>query len=224
MGFDHPHAAIGTTALAVGINAYLNLIPHTLKKHVNYKIGVEFTLPGIVGVLIGSELGLMTPGGDLLFFFSFLMIGIALYMLKRKCIDLSQVERKVADSSRSLAVLILTGLTVGFASGYFGIGGGFLIVPGLLFGGGLNILQAVGTSLLAVGTFGVITAGRYAISGDVNLIISSLFIVGGIFGGWFGAKLAGKVPKRRLTQIFAVIVIMVAFYIMYQNYTVLLHI
>lgn len=223
VGFDHPHIVIGTTALAVGINAYLNLIPHTLKKHVNYKVGIEFTLPGIAGVLVGSELGLLTPGNDLLFFFSFLMIGIAIYMLKRKCIDISQVDRNIEKTSRSLVILILAGLTVGFASGYFGIGGGFLIVPGLLFGGGLNILQAVGTSLLSVGTFGVITAARYAISGDVNLIISALFILGGIFGGWFGARLAGKVPKRRLTQIFAIIVIVVAFYIMYQNYTVVLH-
>ena len=138
-------------------------------------------------------------------------------------IDLSQVERKIVKSSRSLLILILTGLVVGFASGYFGIGGGFLIVPGLLFGGGLNIIQAVGTSLMAVGTFGVITAARYASSGDLDLLISALFITGGIFGGWFGARLAGKVPKRRLTQIFAIIVIIVAFYIMYQNYSVVLH-
>jgi uncharacterized membrane protein YfcA len=223
VGYDHPHIVIGTTALAVGLNAYLNLIPHTLKKHVNYKIGVQFTVPGIAGVLAGSELGLLTPGNDLLFFFSFLMIGIAVYMLKRKCIDLSQVERNIAKSSRSLVILILAGLIVGFASGYFGIGGGFLIVPGLLFGGGLNIIQSVGTSLMAVGTFGVITATRYAISGDLNVTISALFILGGVFGGWFGARLASKVPKRRLTQIFAIIVIVVAIYIMYQNYTVVLH-
>ncbi len=223
VGFDHPHIAIGTTALAVGVNAYLNLIPHTLKKHVDYKIGIEFTLPGIAGVLIGSELGLMTPGDDLLFFFSFLMIGIAIYMLKRKCIEMSQIERNVVKTGKSFLILILSGFIVGFASGYFGIGGGFLIVPGLLFGGGLNILQAVGTSLLSVGTFGVITAGRYAISGDLNIIISALFVVGGIFGGWIGSRLAGMVPKRRLTQIFAIIVILVAFYIMYQNYSVIFH-
>ena len=76
---------------------------------------------------------------------------------------------------------------------------------------------------MAVGTFGVITAARYAISGDLDIIISALFIAGGIFGGWFGARLAGKVPKRRLTQMFAIIVIIVAFYIMYQNYSVILH-
>ncbi|MCL4345268.1 MAG: sulfite exporter TauE/SafE family protein [Candidatus Thermoplasmatota archaeon] len=223
VGYDHPHIVIGTTALAVGINAYLNLIPHTLKKHVDYKIGLEFTIPGIAGVLAGSELGLLTPGNDLLFFFSFLMIGIAIYMLRRKCIDLSEIQRKATSSSRALAILIFTGLVVGFASGYFGIGGGFLIVPGLLFGGGLNIIQAVGTSLLAVGTFGVITAARYALNMDVNIVISALFVLGGVFGGWFGARLAGRVPKRKLTQIFAIIVIVVALYIMYQNYTVILY-
>ena len=221
VGYDHPHLVIGTTALAVGINAYLNLIPHTLKKNVNYRTGVIFTVPGIIGVLIGSELGLLTPGTFLLFFFGFLMIAIALYMLKRKCVDISEKERKV---SRSYLVLILTGITVGFASGYFGIGGGFLIVPGLLFGGGLNIIQAVGTSLLSVGTFGVVTAARYAISGDLNIIISVLFIIGGVLGGWVGARYASRVPKRRLTQIFAIIVIVVAIYIIYQNYGVVFHI
>jgi hypothetical protein len=220
VGYDHPHLVIGTTALAVGINAYLNLIPHTLKKNVNYRTGVIFTVPGIIGVLIGSELGLLTPGTFLLFFFGFLMIAIALYMLKRKCVDISERERKV---SKSYLILILTGITVGFASGYFGIGGGFLIVPGLLFGGGLNIIQAVGTSLMAVGTFGVVTAARYAISGDLNIIISVLFILGGVLGGWIGARYASRVPKRRLTQIFAIIVIVVAIYIIYQNYGVVLH-
>ena len=220
VGYDHLHLVIGTTALAVGINAYLNLIPHTLKKNVNYKTGVIFTVPGIAGVLAGSELGLLTPGTFLLFFFGFLMIAIALYMLMRKCVDMSENERKV---SKSYLTLILTGITVGFASGYFGIGGGFLIVPGLLFGGGLNIIQAVGTSLMSVGTFGVVTAARYAISGDLNIVISGLFIVGGVLGGWVGARYASRVPKRRLTQIFAIIVIVVAIYIIYQNYGVVFH-
>ncbi|MFG1519552.1 MAG: sulfite exporter TauE/SafE family protein [Thermoplasmataceae archaeon] len=220
VGFDHPHMAIGTTALAVGINAYLNLIPHTIKGNVNYRIGAIFTVPGIVGVLLGSELGLLTPGTYLLFFFGFLMIAIAVYMLKRKCVDMSASQRSV---SRSYPKLVSVGLVVGFASGYFGIGGGFLIVPGLLFGGGLNIIQAVGTSLMSVGTFGVVTAIRYSISGELDVVISGLFIAGGIIGGWVGARIASRVPKRRLTQIFAIIVIIVAIYIIYQNYAVVLH-
>ncbi len=76
---------------------------------------------------------------------------------------------------------------------------------------------------MSVGTFGVLTAIRYSFSGELDLIISGLFIAGGIFGGWMGARIASKVPKRRLTQIFAVIVIIVAIYIIYQNFAVVLH-
>ncbi|MEM4213387.1 MAG: sulfite exporter TauE/SafE family protein, partial [Thermoplasmatales archaeon] len=119
--------------------------------------------------------------------------------------------------------IIPTGLVVGFASGYFGIGGGFLIVPGLLLGGGLNITQAVGTSLISVGTFGVTTAIRYAISGELNVLLSALFIVGGIAGGWIGARIANRLPKKILTEIFAAIVIIVAIYIIIENSSILYH-
>ncbi|MFP3318605.1 MAG: sulfite exporter TauE/SafE family protein, partial [Thermoplasmata archaeon] len=77
VGYDHPHIVIGTTALAVSINALLNLIPHARKKHVIFKKGIIFSIPGIFGVLVGAELGLLTPGKKLLFIFAILMIIIA---------------------------------------------------------------------------------------------------------------------------------------------------
>ncbi len=213
VGFDHPHLAIGTTALAVGITAYINVIPHFLDKHVYLKEGAVFSLPGIVGALIGSDLGLLTPGKKLLFIFAILMLVIAAYMLRRKCVNVA-AEPNIKGSMLKVAGM---GFLVGLMSGYFGIGGGFLIVPGLIISGGLNIIEAVGTSLIAVGTFGVTTAARYAISGEVNVLVAALYVVGGILGGWGGAKLAGRMPKRRLTQVFAVIIIVVALYMLYVN-------
>ena len=213
VGFDHPHVVIGTTALAVGINAFLNLIPHARKKHVNFKEGILFSIPGIIGVLIGAELGLITPGSKLLFIFGILMIIIAGYMLKRKCVEVAAEPLH----NMSLSKMLTIGFLVGFASGFFGIGGGFLIVPGLIYAGALNIIQAVGTSLISVGAFGVVTAIRYAIGGDINIVISVLYIVGGIVGGWIGTYYASKVSKRLLTKIFAIIIILVAVYMMYMN-------
>ncbi len=218
VGFDHPHIVIGTTALAVSINAFLNLVPHARKKHVNFKKGVLFSIPGVVGVLIGAELGLLTPGNKLLFIFAILMIVIAVYMLKRKCVNVA-VEPAHKESYEKLLSI---GLLVGFASGFFGIGGGFLIVPGLIYAGALNIIQAVGTSLVSVGVFGLVTAVRYSLNGDVNLIISALYIVGGIFGGWIGTYYSSKVSKRLLTKIFAIIIILVAIYMLYMNLTAFL--
>ncbi len=218
VGFHHPHMAIGTTAIAVGVNAYLNVIPHAMKKHVNFRDGVIFSIPGIAGALAGAQLGLVTPGNDLLFIFAILMIAIAVYMLKRKCVDIASGKTLPHGGTGKI---VLIGFLVGLASGYFGIGGGFLIVPGLIYSAGLDIIQAVGTSLISVGTFGVVTALRYAISGDLDILISVLFIAGGVLGGFAGSHLASTVPKRRLTQIFAVIIIIVAIYMMYVNLSVL---
>lgn len=213
VGFDHPHLAIGTTALAVGINAYLNLIPHARKHNVAFKAGALFSVPGVVGALIGAQLGLITNGKDLLFAFAILMIAVAVYMLRRKCINIA-----VEPNSRiNMTKVIGIGFAVGLASGFFGIGGGFLIVPGLIYSAGLNILQAIGTSLVAVGSFGVVTALRYAISGKLDIIISVLFVLGGILGGWLGAYATSRLPKRTLTKIFAIVIILVAVYMLLQN-------
>lgn len=220
VGYDHPHIAIGTTALAVGINAYLNLIPHALHHNVVISKGIYFTLPGIVGVIAGTELGLLTPGKSLLFFFAILMIGIALLMIFRTRERKGPRTVKPADVNKAgtnIPVVLVTGVAVGFASGYFGIGGGFLIVPGLLFSTDLPIIQAIGTSLMSVGTFGIVTAIRYAIAGKLNVIISVLFVLGGIGGGWIGTRISSRLPRRTLTYVFAVIIILVAIYMMVVN-------
>jgi hypothetical protein len=65
--------------------------------------------------------------------------------------------------------LVGTGFAVGALSGFFGIGGGFLIVPGLILATGMPMLQAVGTSLVAVTAFGLTTAASYAIGGAGGL-------------------------------------------------------
>jgi hypothetical protein len=77
--------------------------------------------------------------------------------------------------------LVMIGLIVGAFSGFFGIGGGFLIVPGIMLGSGMPILNAIGSSLLSVGTFGLTTAVNYALSGLVDWTTAALFIAG---GGW----------------------------------------
>lgn len=218
VGYDHPHLAIGTTALAVGINAYLNLIPHARKGHTNIRIGAIFSLPGIAGVLAGASVGLITPGTELLFLFAILMIVIAAVMFLRKEKKEIHPEQTEPVSLKTGSRVASAGFLAGFGSGFFGIGGGFLIVPGLMYAAGLGILEAVGTSLVSVGSFGVVTAVRYGMSGDLNPLISALFIAGGIFGGWIGTAVSGRIDRKMLTRIFAGIVVVVAVYMMYTNF------
>jgi uncharacterized membrane protein YfcA len=111
------------------------------------------------------------------------------------------------------------GLATGTLSGFFGIGGGFLIVPALMLATGMSILNAVSSSLVAVTAFGLTTALSYAWSGLISWGLAGLFIAGGIAGGLIGTRSARLLSERRgaLNIVFAAVIIAVALYMLARN-------
>ena len=114
------------------------------------------------------------------------------------------------------AKLTALGLAAGFVSGFFGIGGGFLIVPGIMLGSGLPILNAIGCSLFSVGAFSLTTAINYAAAGLVDWTMALEFIVGGALGGLIGTRSAVKLSahKQALNYVFAAVLFTVATYML----------
>jgi uncharacterized membrane protein YfcA len=121
-------------------------------------------------------------------------------------------------------LLPVLALLTGAASGFFGIGGGFLIVPALLVATRMPIIEAVGTSLVAVTVFGLLTGLNYAVSGYVEWMLALKFIVGGVAGGVLGSLLASRLAehKRALNTVLAVIIIVAAVYVTIQGMGTLL--
>ncbi|WP_257346680.1 sulfite exporter TauE/SafE family protein [Pseudalkalibacillus decolorationis] len=216
VGIQDPHIVIGTTAFSVAVNAYTNLIPHARAGHVHWKSALYFTIPGAISAYFGSALGKMVPGKQLLFFFAILMIVMAVKMALPKKKTNQVIESR--DQSNLLRIIIVA-ILVGLLSGFFGIGGGFLIVPGLMFAMKMPMITAIGTSLFSVGTFGLTTAVNYSISGLVNWWIVLEFVGGGILGGMLGAYIAASLSKRRktLNYIFSGVVMTVAIYMLIIN-------
>ncbi|MBX5465949.1 MAG: sulfite exporter TauE/SafE family protein [Firmicutes bacterium] len=212
VGLRNPHVVIGSSALAVAVNAFFNLFPHWRAGHVRWGTAVEFALPGAAGAVLGSEIGKAVNGQALLFFFALLMLVIAATMLRRP--QPSRIPER-AHPER----VVPTGFLTGALSGFFGIGGGFLIVPGLMFSAGLPMIWAVGTSLVSVGTFGLATAVNYALAGLVNWGAVGAYLVGGAGGGWAGSRLASRLGAQRgtLTEVFAATIVVVALYMLYLN-------
>ena len=212
VGVRDPHVAIGTGALAVAVNAWANLIPHARAGRVQWRTAILFAAAGVTGAFLGSTLGKAVDGQQLLGAFAVLMLVVAGLMLRRAAAPAA------APGSGSPGKLLGTGLGAGLLAGFFGIGGGFLVVPGLVFAGGLTMLQAVGSSLVAVGAFGFTTALNYATSGWVDWRVAALFIAGGIAGGWLGAAVAGRLAARKglLNRVFAVAISLVAVYILWH--------
>lgn len=109
----------------------------------------------------------------------------------------------------------MAGAGVGSAAGFFGIGGGFLIVPGLMASTGMSLATSQATSLLSVAAFGATTAGNYALSGWVDPGLVAAMAVGGVAGTTAGLPLARRLGSNaRLGRIlFAGLILVVAAYV-----------
>jgi uncharacterized membrane protein YfcA len=217
VGVTQPHIAIGTGALAVSVNAFANFASHAIKGHVWWRCAAVFSALGVVGALGGSSLGKAMDGDRLIFLFGILMLVVGVLMLKpRKPVS---AECRPIDLKMCLATAAVA-LAAGATSGFFGIGGGFLIVPGLMLATGMPMINAIGTSLLSVAAFGLATALSYASSGLVDWWLASEFIGGGIVGGVLGMLLATRLSayKNILNRLFAALIFVVAAYILYRNW------
>lgn len=213
VGVTNPHVAIGTSAIAVAVSAAVNLAIHARAGNVKWRCSAVFAVAGIVGAFLGSSLGKMMDGQRLLALFAILMMIVGALMLR----DRNRVgDAGVRLSGENMPKLIGLGLGAGALSGFFGIGGGFLIVPSLMLATGMHALNAIASSLVSVTAFGLTTAGNYAWSGLVDWKLAGLFIGGGLAGGFLGARTAKSLSNRTggLTTAFAMMVFAVALYML----------
>nr|WP_295740407.1 sulfite exporter TauE/SafE family protein [uncultured Acidocella sp.] len=221
VGVPNAHVAIGTSALAVAANALTGLANHARAHNVKWRCGGMYALAGIAGAFAGSSLGKAINGQKLLFLFALLMVLIGIVMLRGR----NDQGIPGAQCNRENAPKVLGfGLGTGMFSGFFGIGGGFLIVPGLIASTHMPMLNAVGTSLVAVAAFGLTTAVNYAASGMVDWGLAIIFVLGGILGGFAGAKAARRLAGSRgqLTTVFAGLIFVVAAYMLWRSGATLL--
>lgn len=215
VGVPNPHVAIGTSALAVAANAWAGLASHARAHTVKWRCGGMYAASGIAGALAGSTLGKALDGQKLLFLFALVMIVVGGLMLQGR--KNSGIEGVQCDRGNAPKVLGY-GLGSGLFSGFFGIGGGFLIVPGLVASTGMPMINAVGTSLVAVTAFGFTTALNYAFSGLVDWLLAAVFVAGGIVGSFAGTRLARQLSGTgQLTVIFAILIFVVAGYMLWKS-------
>lgn len=215
VGVSSPHVAIGTSALAVAVNAATGLASHARAHTVKWRCGGMYAAAGILGALGGSTVGKAFDGQKLLFLFALVMIVVGILMLRgRKVLGIPGAQCNRENAPKVLGY----GLGTGIFSGFFGIGGGFLIVPGLVASTSMPIINAVGTSLVAVTAFGLTTAANYASSGLIDWALAGVFISGGIAGGFIGTIVAKRLSGTgTLTTVFAVLIFVVAAYMLWKS-------
>lgn len=216
VGVASPHVAIGTSAVAVALSAFVNLLGHARAGNVKWRCALVFAAAGVAGAALGSTYALSFDGQKLLTLFGVLMVAVAVLMFLNGGSEGDLHVRLTRETAPRLAPLLLAyGAGVGALAGFFGIGGGFLVVPGLVAATGMPIIMAIGSSLVSVTAFGLTTAANYANAGLVDWMLVAFFIAGGLLGGLLGRLSAGKLASKKavLSQIFAAVVLTVGLYV-----------
>lgn len=193
VGVVDTHIAIATSAAAVATNALISLAGQARAGRIKWPCASIFAVSGVAGALAGVWSARQVDSALLLKAFALAMIAIAISMLiKRK----NGGNPDVHFAAPMLWRLIPIGFGAGLASGFFGIGGGFLIAPGLMAAVGMTLTNATASSLVSVSLFGSATATSYAISGYVQWPLYGALVAGGVVGTGAGLLILRNIGNR----------------------------
>ena len=203
-------AAIATSLLVVGITSLAGMVQHARAGNVEWKIGLIFGAAGMVGAFAGGLVTAWIPAGVLMVLFGAMMLATSLAMFRGRA-------EAVAVPPQPLWKVLSQGFAVGAVAGLVGAGGGFLIVPALSLLGGLPIKKAVGTSLLVISLNSFAGFVGHIAHVSIDLKLAALVSTAAVLGSFGGSRLADKVRPETLRRGFAVFVLVMAVFVLYQQ-------
>jgi uncharacterized membrane protein YfcA len=228
-----PKAATTTSLVLVTITALIGIIPHWRAGHVRLAAGTVFGLAGIGGSLIGSAWNEAVDPDVLLFAFSMLML-VAAYAMWRRLKKQAAApvvrsagaaaatpERLDADPAAGTSIrldmatavkVVLAGSFIGLLTGFFGVGGGFVIVPALVLALGFSMPDAVGTSLIVIAVNSTVALATRLPSGSVEWGTVIPFTIASLIGVFVGSRLASTRDPSFLQKWFVILLVVVAVY------------
>lgn len=202
------HEAVATSLLVVSATSLSALIPHALRGRVRWRTGALFGAAGMVGAYGAGRLSASLPAGALMGLFGVMMLVTAAAMLG----DRRGGRAAAAKAPPDLPVgkVMAQGLAVGAVTGLVGAGGGFVVVPALMWLGGLPMGVAVGTSLVVIAMNSLAGLAGYLKDTPIDASIALLVSAAAVLGSLAGGALVSRVPPGRLRQGFAWLVMAMA--------------
>lgn len=207
-----PNTAIATSLVVVGANSASGAIFHHRQGTLNWRVALTFGGAGIVIAYFSASLSEFLSPTIILILFALLMLTIGIMLLQQK-----ENKEKGFTNVKSISYIIGSGIIVGLLTGLLGVGGGFLIVPALTIFVGLPMQAAVGTSLVIIAANSA--AGFLGHLGTISLdlTLTLTFVLAGLVGSFLGTKLSNRISSASLQKIFALFVIALAFFLLYDN-------
>lgn len=219
-GAGQPAKAATTTSLIlVAATSLIGLVPHWRSQRVRWLPGLLFGVSGVGGSLLGSHWNEAVNPDALLLAFSGVMVIAGWAMLRRAravaaggTVVSVAAPTAVSADPRTVAKVLVAGSYVGLLTGFFGVGGGFVIVPALVLALGFRMPEAVGTSLLVITVNSVVALTTRLQAGNVKWGTVVPFTVASLVGVVLGGRLAGSRDSSSLQRWFVGLLFAVAAY------------
>jgi uncharacterized protein len=218
--------SIAMSLAVVGVVSVVGAAGHWRAGNVNLRVALVFGSVAMVGTYLGARLAVYFSGGAQLALFAVVMLLAAVFMLRGERPVVTPAAAQLADPARParlpLALIVAEGLAVGVLTGLVGVGGGFLIVPALVLLARIPMKQAVGTSLLIIAMKSSTGFLGYLGQVEVPWAFMALFTGVAILGIMGGTYLVRFVSQAALKRAFAVFLLVMGSFILYQNRAVLI--
>lgn len=200
--------AIAMSLAIVGFSTIPGILSYARKKMINYKAAAIFLPFSIVGTFLGVYIASFLSGKTQLILFSLILITISILMMLKK---------QGQQSKQNQFALFLSSLFAGVIIGIVGIGGGFMIVPILFLFAGIEMKEAVGTSLLIIGINSLIGFMKYSTVVEIDWSFLIAFILCSALGTLAGSHSSKFIKQDKLKNIFAYFVFSMGIFILYRN-------
>ncbi|MCB0060608.1 MAG: sulfite exporter TauE/SafE family protein [Caldilineaceae bacterium] len=206
-----PQVAVAASLVIVGANSLMGAFFYRKQGTLNWQVALVFGGVGMVAAYFSAGLSHLLSSTLLLVLFAVLMLVVGGLMIFRRTPDAGD------HHSHGWLITVLAGLGVGVLTGFLGVGGGFLIVPALVMLVGLPMRQAVGTSLIVIAMNSLAGILGHLSQSHLDYLTISLFVAAGMVGTFVGTWLSRRIQAEHLRQLFAVFVIVLALFLLYDN-------
>lgn len=237
-----PAVAVGTTTVQVFASTSTGVMSHFQKKNIDYQISFTMIVGGIFGTLSGvlllsslKNIGLIDNYLNAIYII--LLLGTALFILyetakinliyKNKKFKLHQhswihgLPIKIKYRKSKLYISILAPLSIGYLigmlTGLTGIGGGFILIPCMIYILGMKTISVIGSSLLNITVVALISLFlQIYINQNIDFVLAIFLIISSSIGAAIASRVIDKFDQENLKVLFGVLLVIIASFLIYD--------
>ena len=213
-----PKPAIAMSLAVVGMSAFVGFLGHWRQGSVNLRVGLPFGVVAMVAAFLTARVSDRVPDAVQLTLFAVFAFSAAIVML----VDSLRPTRGnpvPGGQPHFTPVLAIEAVGVGALTALIGAGGGFVIVPALVYLAGVPVKQAVGSSLLIITLNALSGFVGYVGQVPIDWRLVGLFTGVAAVGALLGTRLNRYVPQVRIKQGFALLILILGSYLVVRNLT-----